>query len=92
MKSLLVTLATSTVLTAAVLAAGQSLSLAGAGMILFASGVVSFAFADYSHRPRLALRVVAPVAPRPVRAVRVERESTVAALVRTASPFQTMSA
>ncbi len=70
MKSLLVTLATSTVLTAAVLAAGQSLSLAGAGMILFAGGVVSFAFADYSRRPRLTLRPVvrASRAARPVAA------------------------
>ncbi len=66
MKSLVITLASAALLSAGVLAAGQSLNAASAGMILFAASVVSFAFADYSRRPRLALRPIASPAPRAV--------------------------
>lgn len=95
MKSLSVILATSALLVTGVLATGQSLNAASAGMMLFAASVVAFAFADYSRRPRLALRPSTSTVPRTVyaiRAARVERDSAVAALVRTASPFQTISA
>ncbi len=92
MKSLVITSATAALLSAGVLATGQSLNVASAGAILFAASVVSFAFADYVRRPRLSLRPIAGVAPRTVRVGRTERESAVAALVRTASPFQTISA
>lgn len=95
MKSLVITLATAALLSAGVLATGQSLNAASAGVILFASGVVAFAFADYSRRPRLALRPIPSTALRTVhagRVARVERDSAVAALIRTASPFETMSA
>ena len=92
MKSLIVTLGTAAILSAGVLATGQSLNVASLGMIFFAASVVAFAFADYSRRPRLALRPRRVAAPRAVRRARDERESAVTALIRTASPFETMSA
>lgn len=69
MKSIVITLASAALLSAGVLAAGQSLNAASAGAILFAASVVSFAFADYSRRPRLALRPVTSPAPHAVRPV-----------------------
>jgi hypothetical protein len=94
MKSLIVLLSTSVVLGSAMVVAGQSLHLVSVGAVLFAASVVGFAFADYTRQPRLALRPLTALrtVARAVRPARGARESVVAALARTASPFQTMSA